>query len=111
MLDRVDMAWARTQDDWGSPRGGSTPGTRSSPRAELVTLPRGNPLFERLLRLTPSGSKHCLRCGAIVCASLPHSYPPNPGPALTTFVSRSSAGSQSRSRGPQQSRQTSARQR
>lgn len=81
-------------------------------RAEAV-LPhplepaRGQAL-PRSLRVTRASPGLRLRRGPLVCASPPRL---SLGPKLTTFVSRSSAGSQPRSRGPQQSRQTSARQR
>lgn len=81
---------------------------RSRARRVSHSPPRENLLSERPLRVN-AGRAKALQCGPLVYASLPRPFAV--GPALTTFVSRSSAGSQPRSRGPQQSRQTSARQR
>lgn len=111
MREGAEIARAPSLGDWGSPLGGSsTHGTPSSLRA-VSPLPRGNPLLERSLRV--AGHPWVMpEMGPLIYASLPRLYAaPPPRPKLTTFVSRSSAGSQPRSRGPQQSRQTSARQR
>lgn len=85
-------------------------GTRPSFRVELAPRPLGSQLLIKTLTERSAWAILELRLCRLPFRALPPSWD-GPGPALTTFVSRSSAGSQPRSRGPQQSRQTSARQR
>lgn len=96
-----DAVAGRRGNGAGTERGGGVV------RAEAA---RSRPFDPRPPATPPRGSRGSepalgrLRWGPLAGA-------PRPRPKLTTSVSRSSAGSQLRSRGPPQSRQTSARQR
>lgn len=109
MRKGAEIARAPSLGDWGSPLGGSSaPGIPSSlcwvsrPAAEKSAVKTFTARSAPPLGYARDDATHI---------RVPASPVRPPCPKLTTFVSRSSAGSQPRSRGPQQSRQTSARQR